>query len=309
MTKVAFIGSGKIGQTIAFNTIMGGYIDEAVIYDIIPELPEKFEHELRHALASRKLKVEVLGTNNIEDVNGADIVVITAGKPRKPGMSRRDLFVDNAKIMIDLADKLVKRNRGALYIMVANPVDMMASVFMKYSGEYTINTGDQVETMRMRSYIAKKLKIHVTDVNGYVSGEHGEDAVVLWSTVTVKGKPFDESMGVSKDEVEEYVKKIPGEIIRVMGGTTCGPGTIIEEIIRAVALNENKVMSIAFPHKYEDEIIHVSEPVVVGRTIGPSLEPLLDEKDRWHLMASIKDFYSVYKENLKQLEHSLTAKQ
>ena len=302
MTKIAFIGIGKIGQTIAFNTIMDGYAEEVMFYDIIPELPEKFEHEIRHALASKRLHVDILATNNLDDIAGADIVVISAGKPRKAGMSRRDLFLDNAKIMIDLASKLPKKNPGALYIMVTNPVDMMASVFAKYSKEFVISTGDQVETMRMRAYIAKKLKIPIYKVNGFVGGEHGEDAVVLWSTITVNGRPFSESLGVTKAEVEDYVKKIAGEIIRVMGGTTWGPGTIISEIIRAYALNENKVMSIAIPRQFEDEIIHISVPTVVGNTIGPSLESLLDEKDRWNLMASMKDFYNVYKENLKTLE-------
>nr|MCG2909691.1 NAD(P)-binding domain-containing protein [Stygiolobus sp.] len=88
MKTIAFIGVGKIGQTIAFNVLTGGYIEEAIIYDIIPELPEKFEHELRHAIASRRLKVDILSTNNLDDVVDADIVVITAGKPRKAGMSR-----------------------------------------------------------------------------------------------------------------------------------------------------------------------------------------------------------------------------
>jgi len=305
MTKIAFIGIGKIGQAIAFNTIMDGYADEVMFYDIIPELPEKFEHEIRHALAAKSLHVEILATNNLDDIAGADIVVISAGKPRKAGMSRRDLFVDNAKIMIDLASKLPKKNPGALYIMVTNPVDMMASVFAKYSKEFVISTGDQVETMRMRAYIAKKLKIPVYKVNGFVGGEHGEDAVVLWSTVTVNGKPFSESLGLTKAEVEDYVKKIAGEIIRVMGGTTWGPAIVISEIIRAYALNENKIMSIAIPRQFEDEIIHVSVPTIVGSCIGPTLENLLDEKDRWNLMVAMKDFYSVYKENLKSLETAI----
>ncbi len=300
MTKIAFVGIGKIGQTIAYSSIMQGIFDEAMVYDIIPELPEKFEHELRHALASRGIKTEVVSSNSLDDVSGADIVVLSAGKPRKPGMSRRDLFKDNAKIMIDLASKLPSRNPGAIYVMVTNPVDMMASVFAKYSKEMTISTGDQVETMRMRSFIAKKLRVPVTEVNGFVGGEHGEDAVVLWSTVSVKGKPIDQ-FNVNKEEVSNYVKQIPGEIIRVMDGTTWGPGTIISDIIRAIALNENKLMSIAIPRVFEGEIIHVSVPVVVGRTIGPSIESLLDEKDRWHLATAIKDFYDAYKEMLSSL--------
>ncbi|AHC50750.1 malate dehydrogenase [Sulfolobus acidocaldarius SUSAZ] len=306
MVKVAFIGVGRVGQTIAYNTIVNGYADEVMLYDVVPELPEKFEHEIRHALAALRVKTELLSTNNIDDISGADIVVITAGKPRKPGMSRRDLFIDNAKIMIDLAKKLPKKNKGAMYIMVANPVDMMASVFMKYSGENTISTGNQVETMRMRSYIAKKLNIPAYEVGGYVGGEHGEAAMVLWSTVTVKGKPFSESLGVNKAEVEDYVKKIAAEIIRVLGGTTWGPGADIEEVIRSVALNEGKVMSVAFPHKYEDEIIHISEPVVVGRTVGPALTSALDENDKARLLQAIKEVYNVYKSNLKELEQVIS---
>ena len=305
MTTIAFIGVGRIGQNIAFNTITQGFVDEAIFYDIVPEVPQKFEHEVRHALASRRIRTEVLGTNNIDDVAGADIVVISAGRPRKAGMSRRDLFVDNAKVMVDLASKLPKKNHGALYIMVTNPVDEMASVFAKYSKEYVISTGDQVETMRMRSYIAQRLKVPVYKVNGFVAGEHGEDAVVLWSTVTVNGQPFSESLGITKSEIETYVKNIAGDIIRVLGGTTWGPGTIISDIIRAYALNENKVMSIATPREYKGEIIHVSIPVVVGNPIGPTLENVIDEKDRASLMAAMEDYYNVYIKNLKSLEEAL----
>jgi len=302
MVKVAFIGIGKIGQTIAYSTILDGLVSEAILYDIIPELPEKFEHELRHALASRGISTEVIGTNSLDDVNNADIIIITAGKPRKAGMSRRDLFVDNAKIMIDFANKLPPRNPGALYIMVTNPVDMMASVFMRFSKQYTISTGDQVETMRLRSYIAKRLKVPVNRVTGYVGGEHGEDAVLLWSTVKVNGKPFEEvAKGLTKEEVENYVKSIPGEIIRVMGGTTWGPGTIIKDIVRSIVLNEGRVMSIATPRVYEGEIVHISVPIVVGADIGPSLEAALPEADRQRLNKAVEDFYRVYKENLDHL--------
>lgn len=305
--KAAFIGIGKVGQTIVYSSAIDGLLDEIMLYDIIPELPEKFEHELRHAFATRGVRTEILATNNLDDISNADVVVISAGKPRKPGMSRRDLFKDNAKIMIDLGNKLTKKNHGAIYIMVTNPVDMMASVFAKYTKEFVISTGDQVETMRMRSYIAKKLKVPVTEVDGFVAGEHGEDAVVLWSTVTVKGKPITE-YNISKEEIEKYVKEIAAEIIRVMGGTTWGPGTIIGDIVRAIALNENRLMSIATPRTFEDEIIHVSVPTFVGRKIGPSIEALLPEEDKSKLMNAMKDFYSAYKENLKALEAEIQAK-
>jgi Malate/lactate dehydrogenases len=301
MTKVGFIGVGRIGQTIAYSTVMDGFVDEVFFYDIINELPEKFEHEMRHAMATRGIKTEIVATNSLGDVKGADIIVITAGRPRKPGMSRRDLFLENARVMRDLASQLPKGNPNAVYVMVTNPVDMMASVFQRFSGRTTISTGDQVETMRMRSFIAKRLGVPVREVEGFVGGEHGEDAVVLWGTVRVRGEPFREE-GLSRREVEEYVKGIAAEIIRVMGGTTWGPGTIIKDVIRSVALNEGRVMSIAFPREFQGEVIHVSEPVVMGRSIGPSLAPLLAEEDRRRLEEAVKDFYKAYKENIAQLE-------
>jgi malate dehydrogenase len=156
--------------------------------------------------------------------------------------------------------------------------------------------------MRLRSYIAKRLKVPVNRVTGYVGGEHGEDAVVLWSTVKVNGKPFEEvAKGLTKEEVENYVKSIPGEIIRVMGGTTWGPGTIIKDIVRSIVLNEGRVMSIATPRVYEGEIVHISVPIVVGADIGPSLEAALPEADRQRLNKAVEDFYRVYKENLDHL--------
>ncbi|AEE93202.1 Lactate/malate dehydrogenase [Acidianus hospitalis W1] len=297
MIKASFIGIGKIGQTIAYSAMTRGIFDEVVLYDIIPEFPEKFEHGLRRALASLRIDTEVIGTNSIDDVTGSDIVVISAGRPRRPGMSRRDLFADNAKIIIN--KELPKRNPGAVYVMVTNPVDMMASVFAKYSKEYVISTGDQVESMRLRAYISKILHVPVSQVDGFVGGEHGEDAVVLWSTVAVNGKQVED---LPKEQIEKYVKSIPGDIIRVMGGTTWGPGTIIADIIKAIVLNENRVMSIAVPRQYEDEIIHISIPTVVGSKIGPTLEDHLSEDDRWHLIAAMKDYYSVYKDMLKSIK-------
>jgi malate dehydrogenase len=303
MARIGIIGVGKMGQTIAYSIASRGLVEEMILYDIIPELAEKVEHEFRHALASLDVKIELKGTDKLEEVEGTDLIVITAGKPRKAGMSRRDLFLENAKIMVDLAKKLPPKNPNAIYIMVTNPVDMMASVFQRFSGKFTISTGDQVETMRMRSYISKRLNVPINEVDGFVAGEHGEEAFILWSTVRVKGKDFDSAAEgkLSKYEVEKYVKEIAAEIIRVLGGTTWGPGTIIADIVKAVLKNENRVMSIAMPFKYEDEIIHVSIPTIVGHRIGPTLEFILNEDEKRQFQNAQKNIYKVYKENLNYL--------
>jgi malate dehydrogenase len=304
---ISFIGVGRIGQTIAYSSIMNGLADSVTLYDIVNELPQMFEEELRHAMASVHIKTEILSTTKLEDVANSDIVVITAGKPRKAGMSRRDLAIENAKVMRDLAIELSKRNKGAKYIIVTNPVDLMASIFYKFSREpFVISTGDQVETMRMRSFIAKKLKISVNDVEGFVGGEHGEDAVVLWSTVKINNIPFDEylkakNIMLSHQEVEKYVKDIAAEIIRVMGGTTWGPGTIIKDVIKAVAINEDRIMSVAIPQKYEDEIIHVSIPTRIGKSIGPSFEESLTVEEKESIKKARVDMYNLLKSTLSSI--------
>ncbi len=304
MTKVAFIGAGRIGQTIIYSTLLSGVVDQAIIFDILPNLPQRFKDELMHGLGSARINTKIFATNSIAEVTDADIVLISAGKPRQANQSRTDLFNDNAKIMIDFAKVLPKNNPKALFIMVTNPVDQMASVFMKYSGRLTISSGAQVENTRLRSFIAEKLGVNVDAVEGFTGGEHGEGLSIFWDTVTVNGLPFDEAAKgrLTREEVATYVKGIAAQIIAVLGGTAWGPATTMRDIIVAVSTNENRVMSIAAPLKYKDETIHVSRPTIVGSRIGPSLEKSLSEEDQRLLNAAADKMYNEYKELINNLK-------
>ncbi len=304
MRRVAFIGAGRMGQTIAYSALMDGIADEALIFDIVANVPQRFSDELIHALSTARVDTRVIGTNAIEDIKEADLVVISAGKPRLPDQSRTAVFADNAKVMMALAKELPMRNPHATYIVVTNPVDYMASIFMKSSGKYTISTGAQVENMRMRSFIAQRLGVPVTSVNGFAGGEHGENLSIFWDTVTVNGIPFDEASGgaLKRDEVASYVKGIAAQVIAALGGTSWGPSRAIGDIISSFAKNKNKVLSIAAPMKYKDEVIHVSRPTVVGNPIGPTLEAALSSADRKDIDAAAGRMYKEYKELLKTLQ-------
>ncbi len=303
MVKIGFVGSGRIGQTIIASTLMDGFVDDSVIFDIAPEVPQRFADEMRHSLAEARLNTRVLGTNDINDVKDCDVVVISAGKPRKADQDRTAVFAENAKVMMDFASKLPKSNPNALFLMVTNPVDMMASIFMKYSGRYTISSGAQVEIMRMRSFIADKLGVPVDSVNGFTGGEHGVNLSIFWDTVTVYGKSFDEAAKgkLTRDEVTAYVKGVAAKIIGTLGGTSWGPANSMKDIIKAYVRNENKVMSIAPPMEYKGEIIHISRPTVVGNPIGPTLEASLSEEDRKEIASAADRVYNDYKELLKTL--------
>lgn len=304
MVKVGFIGAGRIGQTIIYATLMSGAVDEAVIADIAPGVPDRLKDEMLHALAAEGINTKLSATNSVDDIRDADIILISAGKPRQANQSRTDLFVDNAKVMIDFAKRLPPKNPKAIYILVTNPVDQMASIFMKYSGKYTISSGAQVENTRLRSFIADKLGVSVDAVNGFAGGEHGEGLSIFWDTITVEGRPFDEAANgrLSRDEVTNYVKGIAAQIIGALGGTSWGPATTMRNIIVSIIRNEHKVMSIAPPLKYKDEIIHVSRPTIVGNPIGPSIEKSLSDTDNALLNSAADKMYNEYKELLKNLK-------
>ena len=303
MSKLAFVGAGRIGQTIIYSTLMSGVATEAAIFDIVPNLPQRFKDELMHALAASGINTKITATNSIEDINGADVVLISAGKPRQANQSRTDVFKDNAKIMMEFAKTLPKNNPDALFIMVTNPVDQMASVFMKYSGRLTISSGAQVENTRLRSFIADRLNVPVTNVDGLTGGEHGEGLSIFWDTVKINGVPFDEATKgkLSREEVTSYVKGVAAQIIGTIGGTSWGPATSMRDIIVSFCKDEKRVMSIATQLKYKDEVIHMSRPTIVGNPIGPTLEKSLSEKDQQLLNAAAEKMYNEYKELLKGL--------
>ncbi|MCL4400668.1 malate dehydrogenase [Candidatus Parvarchaeota archaeon] len=306
MVRVSFIGAGRIGQTIIYATLMSGAIDEAIVMDIVPNVPDRMKDELMHALSAEGINTRIIATNSIDKVENSDIILISAGKPRTANQSRVDLFMDNARIISGFAKILPSKNPNALYIMVTNPVDMMASVFMKYSGKYTISSGAQVENNRLRSFIADKLGVPVNSVNGYTGGEHGEGLSIFWDTISVNGRPFDDiAKGrLTREEVSAYVKGIAAQIIGTLGGTSWGPATTMRDVIVSIAKNEHKVMSIAPPMKVKDEIIHVSRPTVVGNPIGPSIEKSLSDEDRVALESAAEKMYSEYKELLTNFERT-----
>jgi malate dehydrogenase len=303
MVKIGFVGAGRIGQTLTYSTLLSGISEEATIFDIVPNLPQRFKDELLHALAASHINIKLSATNSLDEVKDNDIIVISAGKPRQPNQDRTAVFSDNAKIMIEFAKVLPKNNPNALFLVVTNPVDQMASVFMKYSNKFTISSGAQVENMRLRSFIADRLGVPVDRINGFVGGEHGERLSVFWDTVTVNGAPFDRAASgkLTREEVTLYVKGVAAQVIATLGGTSWGPATSIRDIIVAFATNENRVMSIAAPLKYKDEVIHMSRPTVVGNVIGPTLEASLSLDDQKLLNSAADNMYNEYKDLLKKL--------
>lgn len=301
---IAQIGTGRVGRPTIYTIMCAGLADTITVCDIKPGLAAAFAEELKHVTASVGINVEINSCERDEDVCNADIILISAGSPRIPGvkMSRRDLAVQNANIVKYVAEVTAPRNPGAKYVVITNPVDAMAMVCKKYSkAEFVISTGTNLESLRFRSKLAERLKVPVSDVRGWVGGEHGDAAVILWSTVKIGNTSVDEyvrstNKELNKEEVEVYVKSVSKMIIDNIGGTEYGPAASFRDIVRAIVKNTNEILSIATPTKFEGipEPVFVGTPVKLGRSIGLSLYEKLSEAEKTAIKEAARAIYQTY---------------
>lgn len=309
---VAQIGTGRVGRPTAYTIMCAGVADALTVCDVKPGLARAFAEELKHVTASNGFDVEINACERDEEVAGADIILISAGKPRIPGvkMSRRDLAIENAEIVKYIAEVTAHKNPGAKYVVISNPVDAMAMICKKYSrANFVISTGTNLESLRFRAKIAQTLKVPASRVKGWVGGEHGDAAVPLWSTVKINNLGIDEygeTEGVllPKEEIEAYVKSVSKLIVDNIGGTEYGPAASFRDIVQAIAKDMKEILSIAIPVKFEDvpEPTFVGIPTHLGNSIGSSLYENLLEKEKHGIKEAAKAIYQTYKLAIEKLE-------
>src|SRR5512133_4127093 len=192
--KVSIVGSGNVGATAA-HWIASKELADVVLIDIIEGVPQGKGLDLLEAMPIEKRDSHVLGTNDYSDTANSDIVVITAGIPRKPGMSRDDLLNTNYKIMQDVVGKVVQYSPNCIMIVVSNPLDAMAQAAFKMSGfsrNRVIGMAGVLDSARFRAFIAQELKVSVENVTAFVLGGHGDTMVPLARYSTVAGIPITE---------------------------------------------------------------------------------------------------------------------
>jgi malate dehydrogenase len=278
--------------------------DTITVCDTKPGLAEAFAEDLKHAASSLRLDVEVNACDKDEEVLNADIILVSAGAPRIPGvkMSRRDLAVQNAKTIKSISLEVGPRNAGAKYIVISNPVDAMAMICKKYTkANFVISTGTNLDSLRFRSRLAETLGVHQNQVEGWVGGEHGDAALPLWSTTKICGVPFDKYVAscgknLLKKEIDSYLKAVSKFIVDNVGGTEYGPAASFRDITRAIVRNTNEVLSIAAPIKFKDlsEPTFVGVPTHLGQFIGSSVYSDLSEDEKEGLKQAAKAIHQTY---------------
>jgi malate dehydrogenase len=269
--KITVVGSGNVGATAA-HWIAAKELGDVVLIDIIQGVPQGKGLDLLEAMPIEKRDSYVKGTNDYADTANSDIVVITAGIPRKPGMSRDDLLNTNYKIMSDVVGKVVKYSPDCFLIVVSNPLDAMAQAAYKLSGfprERVIGMAGVLDSARFRAFIADELKVSVENVNAFVLGGHGDTMVPLPRYSTVAGIPITEL--IPKDRLEAIVQRTRdggAEIVKYLktGSAYYAPSAAATEMIEAILKDKKKILPCAayLDGEYGIKGLYVGVPVKLG---------------------------------------------
>lgn len=254
--KIALIGGGQIGGVLT-QLIAMKQLGDVVLYDIVEDLPQGKGLDIAEASRVDLFDVHVKGTNDYKDIEGADIVIITAGLPRKPGMSRDDLLVTNAKIMQTVAENVKKYAPNSIVIVVSNPLDAMVTLCQKVTGFPThkvIGQAGILDSSRFATFIAWELGVSVKDVNALVLGGHGDTMVPLVRYANVNGIPVMELLerkykdkAKAKEVMDAMVnrtKMAGGEVVKLLktGSAFYSPASSAIAMAEAILFDEKRVL-------------------------------------------------------------------
>ena len=309
---IAEIGTGRVGRPTAYTIMCSELADTLTVCDIKPGLAAAFAEELKHVTASLKIDVEICSSEKDEEVSNADVILISAGEPRNPGvkMSRRDLAVKNAKLIKYISETIAPRNPGAKYIVITNPVDAMAMVCKKFSkADFVISTGTNLESLRFRSELANTLEVSAIKIQGWVGGEHGDAAIPLWSTTRINNRPIDEYITsekqlLEKNRINNYIKHVSKFIVDNIGGTEYGPAASFRDITRAVVKNTNEILPVAIPMKLPEipQSVFIGIPTHLGWKLGNSLYDALSKNEQKEIEEAGKAIYQTYLTAIENLD-------
>ncbi len=279
-SKVTVVGAGNVGGTTAQRLAERNYAD-VVLVDIVEGLPQGKALDILESGPVIGFDSNVIGTNGYEESADSDVVVITSGSPRKPGMSRDDLLKTNQNIVQSVTEEVVKHSPGAILVMVANPLDAMCHVALEVSGfprERVVGMAGILDTARYRTFIAQELGVSVRDVFALVLGGHGDTMVPLPSMATVGGVAITELL--PQDRVEAIVDRTRNggaEIVQLLqsGSAFYAPSAAVVEMVDSILLDQKRILPCAtyLQGEYGIDDLFVGVPVKLG---GSGVEEIVE---------------------------------
>ncbi len=266
------MGAGNVGASCAQRIVEKGYAD-VVIVDIIEDMPQGKGLDLLEAGPILGCDASIMGTNSYEDTSDSDIVVITAGVARKPGMSRDDLLLTNMKIARSVTENVVRYSPDCIIIVVSNPLDAMAQLVLhvsKFPKNRVVGMAGVLDTARFRTFLAQELQLSVEDVSAYVLGGHGDTMVPLVRYTTVGGIPITELL--SEEAINRIVERTRNggvEIVRLLkeGSAYYAPSAAVSQMVEAILLDKKRILPGAayLEGEYGIHNLFVGVPVKLGK--------------------------------------------
>ena len=310
--KVVLVGDGAVGSSYAFAMAQQGIAEEFAIVDIIKERTEGDAMDLEDATAFTAPKN--IYSADYDTCKDADLVVITAGAPQKPGETRLQLVDKNLKIIKSVVEPIVKSGFDGIFLVAANPVDILTYAVQKLSGfpkNKVIGSGTSLYSARLRVALGKKLHVDPRDVIANIMGEHGDSEFAAYSSATVGGKPLldiAKDEGISEDEllkIEDDVRNKAYEIINRKGATFYGVATALMRISKAILRDENSVLPIGAPMNGEYGLndLYIGTPAVVNASgVAKVIEVPLNDREKKAMADSAKQLEEVAKNGMAKLQ-------
>lgn len=271
--KVTVVGAGFYGSTLAQRLAEAGYVDEVVLTDVIEGRPQGLALDLMQSRPLVGFETRVVGSNRYEETAGSEVAVVTAGVPRKPGMSRSDLLETNAAIVGEVALRLVEVSPDAVLIVVSNPLDEMTALAAEVTGvprHRVMGQAGMLDTARFRHFVAEHLSVPPAVVDAVTLGSHGDAMVPVTSLATVGGRPLRELVGQpALDELVRRTRDGGAEIVALLGTGSAyfAPAAAAAAMVRAVATDSGEVMPVSawVDGQYGIEGVYLGVPARLGR--------------------------------------------
>jgi L-lactate dehydrogenase len=284
-TRIAIIGAGAVGATIAYAAAIKGIADEIVIIDLDHNKAVAQASDIMHG--SMFLPPVEVTAGSMKDCKDAQIVVITAGAKQATGQTRLELAASNARMVREVVPSILEVAPAALLLMVSNPVDVLTYAALRVSGvpsHRIIGSGTVLDTSRFRSLLAARLNVSISNVHAYIVGEHGDSEVPLWSSSTVANVPIanfstSECASLNDSDREELfgrVRNAAGSIIAAKGATNWAVGLSVSRVMSAIIRDENAVLTVSrlLNNYHGIDDVCLSVPSIVGRNGLGALLPV-----------------------------------
>ena len=309
MKKISLIGAGQIGGTLAHLIGLKELVDEVVLFDVASGIAKGKALDIAQSSSVDGFNVKFSGTDIYEDIKNSDVIIITAGVPRKPGMSRDDLLGINLKIIKQVAEGIKKHSSDAFVICITNPLDVMVMAFQKYSNLPTnkvVGMAGILDSSRFKLFLSLELNVPVKEIEAMVMGGHGDTMVPLLRFTKVSGKPLLDLVSEGKISLErleginQRTRDGGAEIIKFLekGSAFYAPAASGVEMASAYLNDKKKILPCAayLSGEYGIDGLYAGVPVVIGKNGAEKIEEInLDDKEKKEFMNSIDAVKKLWK--------------